>query len=120
MNLFRKSIDNIANMSYYVVNPIMEKTITTCSDYYYNFRGKFNKVLVTYKPTNQNMIDIEMQDVLDITITEFGPIPNDYILIHIEHIDNVMTDEDLKLIQEGWDIIEREDKITELEITIDK
>jgi hypothetical protein len=31
-----------------------------------------------------------------------------------------MINEDIKLIQEGWNIIEREDKITEMEITIDK
>ena len=100
----------------------MEKIVTTCSDYYYNFLGKFNNVLVTYKPNNGNMNDIDLQyvqDVLDINIPEFEPISNDYIIINIEHIDNVMTDEDLEIIKEGWDIIEREDKIIETEITID-
>ena len=120
MNFIKSAINiSTATMSYYVVNPIMEKTVTTCSGYYYSFRGKFNNVLIKYKPNNENMNDIELQDVLDINIPEFRPIPVDYILIYIEHIDTVMTDEDLELIQDGWDIIEREDKITEVEITID-
>jgi hypothetical protein len=91
-----------------------------CSDYYYNFRGRFNNVSVNYKPNNNTNDALQdMLDMLDINIPEFGPIPSDYILITVKHIDNVMTDDDIKTMHQGWEIIERPDEITDIEINIE-
>lgn len=95
-----------------------------CSDYYYNFRGRFNNVSVNYKPNNnindaENMDNVELQDVLEINIPEFGPIPSDYILVTVKHIDNVMTDDDIKTMHQGWEIIEHPDEINDKEIDIE-
>ena len=113
----------------YQVNNFIPYCKNICSDYYYSFRGRFNRVLVRYNMNNrieqeheQNDInETELRDVLDmldIDIPDFQPIPNDYILINIEHNDNVMTNEDIQTMLDGWDIVEEEDKIIEIPIEI--